>query len=29
MHLRFRREGGRTTFSVRDKQGPGRIVIVE
>jgi len=29
MHLRFRREGARTTFSVRDKQGPGRIVIVE
>jgi glycogen debranching enzyme len=29
MHLRFHRAGGRTTFSVRDKQGPGRIVIVE
>jgi glycogen debranching enzyme len=29
MHLRFRREAGHTTFSVRDKQGPGRIVIVE
>ena len=29
MRLRFRREGGQTTFSVLDKQGPGRIVVVE
>ena len=29
MRLRFRREGGQTSFSVLDKQGPGRIVVVE
>jgi glycogen debranching enzyme len=29
MRLRFRREGSQTTFSVLDKQGPGRIVMVE
>jgi glycogen debranching enzyme len=29
MRLRFRREGSQTTFSVLDKQGPGRIVVVE
>jgi glycogen debranching enzyme len=29
MRLRFRREGGQTTFSVLDKQGPGRIIVVE
>ncbi|MGO8683697.1 MAG: glycogen debranching N-terminal domain-containing protein [Thermoleophilia bacterium] len=29
MNLRFRREGGQTTFSVRDKQGGARIVVVE
>lgn len=29
MRLRFRRHGGSTTFSVLDKQGPGRIVVVE
>ncbi len=29
MRLRFRRQGGHTTFSVLDKQGPGRIVVVE
>ena len=29
MRLRFRREGGHTSFSVLDKQGPGRIVVVE
>jgi glycogen debranching enzyme len=27
--LRFRREGSQTTFSVLDKQGPARIVVVE
>lgn len=29
MRLRFRREGSHTTFSVLDKQGPGRIIVVE
>ncbi len=29
MRLRFRREGGQTSFAVLDKQGPGRIVVVE
>ena len=29
MRLRFRREGSQTTFAVLDKQGPGRIVVVE
>jgi len=29
MRLRFRREGGQTTFAVLDKRGPGRIVVVE
>ena len=29
MRLRFRREGSQTSFSVLDKQGPGRIVVVE
>jgi hypothetical protein len=29
MNLRFRREGGQTAFSVRDKQGGARIVVVE
>ncbi len=29
MRLRFRREGSQTTFSVLDKQGPGRIIVVE
>ena len=29
MRLRFRREGAQTSFSVLDKQGPGRIVVVE
>jgi len=29
MRLRFRREGSHTSFSVLDKQGPGRIVVVE
>jgi glycogen debranching enzyme len=29
MRLRFRREGGQTSFSVLDKQGPARIVVVE
>ncbi len=29
MRLRFRREGGQTSFSVLDKRGPGRIVVVE
>ena len=29
MRLRFRREGGETTLSVLDKQGPGRIIVVE
>jgi glycogen debranching enzyme len=29
MRLRFRRQGGQTSFSVLDKQGPGRIVVVE
>ena len=29
IRLRFRREGSQTTFSVLDKQGPGRIVMVE
>jgi glycogen debranching enzyme len=29
MRLRFRRQGAHTTFSVLDKQGPGRIVVVE
>ena len=29
MRLRFRRSGGQTSFSVLDKQGPGRIVVVE
>ena len=29
MRLRFRREGGQTRFSVLDKEGPGRIVVVE
>ena len=29
MRLRFRRQGGHTSFSVLDKQGPGRIVVVE
>lgn len=29
MRLRFRREGAQTRFSVLDKQGPGRIVVVE
>lgn len=29
MRLRFRRKGGQTSFSVLDKQGPGRIVVVE
>ncbi len=29
MRLRFRRQGSHTTFSVLDKQGPGRIVVVE
>jgi glycogen debranching enzyme len=29
MSLHFRREGSQTSFSVRDKQGPGRIVVVE
>ena len=28
MRLRFRREGSQTTFSVLDKQGPGRIIVV-
>ena len=28
MRLRFRREGGQTTFTVLDKQGPGRIIVV-
>ena len=29
MRLRFRREGSQTSFSVLDKQGPARIVVVE
>lgn len=29
MRLRFRREGGQTALAVLDKQGPGRIVVVE
>ncbi len=29
MDLLFRRSGGQTGFSVRDKKGPGRIVVVE
>lgn len=29
MRLRFRREGTHTTFSVLEKRGPGRIVVVE
>jgi glycogen debranching enzyme len=29
MDLVFRRSGSQTGFSVRDKQGPGRIVVVE
>lgn len=29
MRLRFRRQGSHTTFAVLDKQGPGRIVVVE
>ena len=29
MRLRFRRQGGQTSFSVLDKQGPARIVVVE
>lgn len=29
MRLRFRRQGSQTTFSVLDKQGPGRIIVVE
>jgi hypothetical protein len=29
MRLRFRREGAHTSFAVLDKQGPGRIVVVE
>lgn len=29
MDLLFRRSGSQTGFSVRDKQGPGRIVVVE
>ena len=29
MRLRFRREGTQTSFSVLDKQGPARIVVVE
>lgn len=29
MRLRFRRERAQTSFAVLDKQGPGRIVIVE
>ena len=29
MRLRFRREGAQTSFSVLDKQGPARIVVVE
>ena len=29
MRLRFRREGAQTSFAVLDKQGPGRIVVVE
>jgi len=29
MRLRFRREGTQTSFAVLDKQGPGRIVVVE
>jgi len=29
MDLAFRRSGSQTGFSVRDKQGPGRIVVVE
>ena len=29
MRLRFRRQGAHTLFSVLDKQGPGRIVVVE
>ncbi len=29
MRLRFRRAGGQTSFAVLDKQGPGRIVVVE
>jgi glycogen debranching enzyme len=29
MNLRFRREGSQTTFSVRDKQGGARIVVIE
>jgi glycogen debranching enzyme len=29
MRLRFRRQGSQTSFSVLDKQGPGRIIVVE
>lgn len=29
MDLLFRRSGSQTSFSVRDKRGPGRIVVVE
>ncbi len=29
MRLRFRRSGSQTNFAVLDKQGPGRIVVVE
>jgi hypothetical protein len=29
MSLRFRRQGSQTTFSVRDKQGGARVVVVE
>ena len=29
LSLRFRREGTKTSFSVRDKQGAVRVVVVE
>ena len=29
LSLRFRREGSKTSFSVRDKQGAVRVVVVE